>query len=115
MDRKERRQALQAALQERILVLDGAMGTMLHEVRLRPEDGPALDGCVEYLVKSRPDAVLQVHRAYLEAGADIVETDTFGGTRIVLAEFHQQDAAYELNFQAAQLARLAADEHSRPG
>ena len=111
-DPKERLQALQDALESRILVLDGAMGTMLHREELTAADGPALDGCVEYLVKSRPEAVLAVHRAYLKAGSDIIETNSFGGTRIVLSEFGLQDQAGYFNSQAARLARQAADEFS---
>jgi 5-methyltetrahydrofolate--homocysteine methyltransferase len=111
-DPKERLQALQDALETRILVMDGAMGTMLHREELTAADGPALDGCVEYLVKSRPEAVLAVHRAYLKAGSDIIETNSFGGTRIVLSEFGLQDQASYFNSQAARLARQAAGEFS---
>ncbi len=111
-DPKERLQALDDALATRILVLDGAMGTMLHHQKLTAEDGPALDGCMEYLVKSRPEAVLGVHRAYLEAGSDIIETNTFGSTTIVLNEFGLQDQVHYFNAQAARLARQAADEFS---
>jgi 5-methyltetrahydrofolate--homocysteine methyltransferase len=116
-DRQFRRQALEDALLSRILVLDGAMGTMLQQRHLTAADfgGPALEGCNEHLVATRPDVVRDIHRAYFEAGADIVETDTFGGTRIVLAEYGLQDRAHELNRAAAQLAREAADEFSLPG
>src|SRR5579864_187603 len=108
----ERIEALHDALATRILLLDGAMGTMLHREELTAADGPALDGCVEYLVKSRPEAVLGVHRAYLEAGSDIIETNTFGSTTIVLNEFGLQDQVHYFNAQAARLARQAADEFS---
>src|SRR5216683_1160151 len=112
----ERREALYQALESRILVLDGAMGTMLQQRNLTASDfgGPALEGCNENLVKTRPDVVLDIHREYFKAGADIVETNTFGGTRVVLAEYHLQDQAHELNYAAAQLARQAADECSTP-
>jgi 5-methyltetrahydrofolate--homocysteine methyltransferase len=116
-DHNYRRQALEDALQSRILVLDGAMGTMIQQKDLSAADfgGPALDGCNENLVKTRPDAILEVHRAYLQAGADIVETDTFGATPIVLAEYQLADQAFELNRTATQIARRAAEEFSRPG
>jgi 5-methyltetrahydrofolate--homocysteine methyltransferase len=111
-DPKQRLEALYDALATRILLLDGAMGTMLHRQKLTAEDGPALDGCMEYLVKSRPEAVMGVHRAYLEAGSDIIETNSFGSTRIVLNEFGLQDNVHYFNVQAAHLARQAADELS---
>ena len=112
-----RRQALYDALESRILVIDGAMGTMLQQRHLTAADfgGPELEGCNENLVVTRPDVILDVHRAYFEAGADIVETDTFGGTSIVLAEYGLQDRAYELNRRAAELARQAAEQSSKPG
>ncbi|HKW99263.1 MAG TPA: methionine synthase [Bryobacteraceae bacterium] len=109
---RDRIEALEDALKTRILVLDGAMGTMLHREQLTAADGPAMDGCVEYLVKSRPEAVLGVHRAYLAAGSDIIETNSFGGTQIVLGEFGLQDEVSYFNSQAARLARQAADEFS---
>jgi len=101
-------------LETRIAVLDGAMGTMLQQQHLTAADfgGPALEGCNEHLVKTRPGVVLGIHRAYLEAGADIVETNSFGGTRIVLAEYHLEEQAHELNRAAAELARRAADEYT---
>jgi len=110
----DRLSALDDALATRILVLDGAMGTMLQQRNLSAVDfgGLALEGCNENLVKTRPDVVLDIHREYLKAGADIIETDTFGGAGVVLAEYHLQDHAYELNYTAAKLARQAADEFS---
>ncbi|MEO7141900.1 MAG: methionine synthase [Bryobacteraceae bacterium] len=112
-----RQQALFDALEHRILVLDGAMGTMLQQRHLTAEDfgGAAYEGCNEFLVATRPDVLLDVHRAYFEAGADIVETDSFGGTRLVMAEYGLQDRAYELNVTSAQLAHQAAEEFSKPG
>jgi 5-methyltetrahydrofolate--homocysteine methyltransferase len=111
------RLALQELLHDRILVLDGAMGTMLQQRSLTAEDfgGPALDGCNENLVFTRPDVVLDIHRKYLAAGSDIIETNSFGGTPLVMAEYGLQEKAYELNCVAARLARQAAAEFSAPG
>jgi 5-methyltetrahydrofolate--homocysteine methyltransferase len=113
----ESAKALGELLSERILVLDGAMGTMLQQRHLTAEDfgGAALEGCNENLVRTRPDVVLDIHRKYFEAGSDIVETNSFGGAPIVLAEYGLADEAHFLNKRAAELARQAADEFSTPG
>lgn len=100
------------ALKERIVVFDGAMGTNIQTQNLTADDfGDAhLEGCNEYLVISKPEAVENVHAAFFEVGCDIVETDSFGSTSIVLAEYDIAPLAYELNLKAAQLAkRVAAD------
>src|SRR6201988_764598 len=109
---KESARALRDLLSQRILVLDGAMGTMLQQRHLTADDfgGAALEGCNENLVRTRPDVVLDIHRKYFEAGSDIVETDSFGGTPIVLAEYGLAADAHLLNKRAAELARQAADE-----
>jgi 5-methyltetrahydrofolate--homocysteine methyltransferase len=106
--------ALRHLLSHRILVLDGAMGTMLQQRHLTAADfgGAALEGCNENLVRTRPDVVLDIHRKYFEAGSDIVETNSFGGAPIVLAEYGLAADAHELNRHAAELARQAADEFS---
>jgi 5-methyltetrahydrofolate--homocysteine methyltransferase len=93
------------------------MGTMLQQRDLTAGDfgGPALEGCNENLVRTRPDVVLDIHRKYFEAGADIVETNSFGSTPLVLAEYGLQADALELNKRAAALARQAAEEFSKPG
>ncbi len=106
--------ALRELLRERILILDGAMGTMLQQANLTAADfgGPQLEGCNENLVVSRPDVVSAIHRKYLQAGSDIIETNSFGGTPLVLAEYGLGDRALELNRRAAELARQAADEFS---
>ncbi len=116
-DLRSSEKALRELLAKRILVLDGAMGTMLQQRNLSAADfgGPALEGCNENLVVTRPDVVLDIHRKYFEAGADIVETDSFGGTPLVLAEYGLQAQAQELNRRAAELARQAAEEFSTPG
>ncbi|PZM65910.1 methionine synthase [Paenibacillus dendritiformis] len=107
---------LEERLQERILILDGAMGTMIQQADLLPEDfgGEHLDGCNEMLVLTRPDVISRIHEQYLEAGADILETNTFGATGIVLAEYDLQDRARELNLAAAKLAVEAAQKFSTP-
>lgn len=105
---------LDAVLRQRILVMDGAMGTMLQQQCLSPEDfgGTALEGCNENLVRTRPEIVLEIHRAYLDAGADIIATNSFGATRIVLNEYGLGSHVRELNSEAARLARQAANEFS---
>src|SRR5256884_3415984 len=108
--------ALRELLAQRILVLDGAMGTMLQQRNLNAADfgGAALEGCNENLVRTRSDVVLDIHRKYFEAGSDIVETNSFGGAPIVLAEYGLAADAHFLNKRAAELARQAADEFSTP-
>lgn len=103
-----------ALLREKIVVLDGATGTHLQGQHLTPDDfgGEHLNGCNEYLVVSKPSAVENVHRDYLDAGCDVIETDTFGGTSIVLAEYGLAARAYELNFTAAQIAKRIATDYS---
>jgi 5-methyltetrahydrofolate--homocysteine methyltransferase len=115
--RGERLAALREFLRERILVVDGAMGTAIQARGLTAADfgGPELEGCNENLVRTRPDVILDIHRGYLGAGADILETDTFGATRIVLAEYGLQDHVHEINAAATRLARKAADEAAAPG
>ncbi len=106
-------------IKKRILVLDGAMGTMLQRYKFEEEDFRAerfknfphpLKGNNDLLSITQPEAVKSVHRAYFEAGADIVETNTFSGTTIGMADYHMEDLVYELNFQSAKIAREVADE-----
>ena len=114
--RDQQTKLLHEILDERIAVLDGAMGTRLQERNLTAEDfgGPALEGCNENLVLTRPDVVVDIHREYFEAGADIVETNTFGGMSVVLGEYGLENKVHEINFAAAQLARQAAEQCSTP-
>ncbi len=109
-------QQLDEALATRIIILDGAMGTMLQARRPTAADygGARYEGCLEQLCRTRSDWVREVHRAYLEAGADIITTNSFQGSSIVLDEFGLASDARELNLAAAKLARQAADEYSTP-
>jgi len=113
MDRL-RRQQLHDALATRILILDGAMGTMLqaHHPTVSDYGGPGLEGCNENLCRTHPEWILGVHRAYLEAGADLVETNSFQGSPIALAQFGLEKETHEVNLMAARLARQAAAEFS---
>ena len=104
--------SLRDALGHRILVLDGAMGTMLQAADLTAADfgGARYEGCNEHLVLTRPGVVRSVHRAYVEAGADAISTNTFGCAPYVLGEYGLADRAYEIALAAARLAREAAGE-----
>lgn len=103
-------------LQEKIIVFDGATGSNLQTMNLSAEDfgGEALNGCNEHLVITRPDAIEKLHASFLETGCDVIETDTFGATSIVLAEYSLADQAYEHNYRAAQIAKKMAAEYSTP-
>ncbi len=100
-----------AELAQRILVFDGAMGTQIMARELLPEDygGPALHGCNEAIVLSRPDIVEHVHQSYLEAGADVLETDTFTASRLKLDEYQLGDRVGEINRTAVAIARKCVD------
>jgi 5-methyltetrahydrofolate--homocysteine methyltransferase len=113
----ERSRAFEEALRERILVLDGAQGTYLQGCDLTADDfgGPDLEGCNEYLVVTRPDIVAQMHRDYYAAGSDVVGTDTFGSTPLVMGEYDLAERAEEITTTAARLAReVAAEFTDRP-
>ena len=107
---------IEQQLEKRILIIDGAMGTMLQNENLTYDDfgGEALDGCNENLVLTRPDVLDKVHRAYLEAGADIICTNTFGATPLVLNEYDLGHLAVEINTRAVEIARKVVDEYSTP-
>lgn len=109
-------------LKERILVLDGAMGTMIQQYKLteadyrgeRFKDFPHdLKGNNDLLSITQPHIIQEIHRKYLEAGADILETNTFNGTRISMADYHMEDLVYELNFQSAKIAKEVCAEFTR--
>src|SRR5258705_5085547 len=102
------------ALEKKVLVFDGAMGTSLQVQNLTAEHfgGEQYNGCNDYLVISYPEAVEKVHRSFLEVGVDVLETDTFRSNRITMAEYKLGDRVIEINETAARLARRLADEHS---
>jgi 5-methyltetrahydrofolate--homocysteine methyltransferase len=101
-----------STVRERVVIYDGAMGTSIQARNLTVDDYWNKEGCNELLVLSRPDVIREIHAAYFEAGCDIVETDTFGATRVVLAEYELQDKTHEINRAAAQLAKEVAQQFS---
>ncbi|MEJ8763833.1 methionine synthase [Phocaeicola sp. HCN-40430] len=109
-------------IKERILVLDGAMGTMIQQYNLTESDFRGerfreiqgqLKGNNDLLCLTRPDVIEEIHRRYLEAGADIIETNTFNATRVSMADYHMQAYCREINLEAARLARRLADEYTQ--
>ena len=112
----ERIKILRGLLARRIVVLDGATGTSIQGMNLHAGyfGGPHLDGCNENLVVTSPDKISELHRSFLEAGADIIETNSFGSTSVVLVEYGLEQQARELNRVSAQLARAQADAFSTP-
>jgi len=101
-------------LKRRVLVYDGAMGSNLQNRNLTAADFWSKEGCNELLVLSRPDVIRDLHVSFLDAGCDVIETDSFGSTSIVLAEYALEDRTRELNLAAARLAREVADKYSIP-
>src|SRR4051794_15458798 len=100
-----------AATKERVVVYDGGMGATLEQFDLGPDDYGGLEGkCHEALILHRPDVIEGVHASMLEAGAEVVETDTFQGSRLKLAEWGLEEHTHEINLRAAQIARRAAGE-----
>jgi len=99
-------------LKEKVIIFDGAMGTSIHSMNLTLDDYLNFENCPEILVESRPDAIKQIHASFFDVGCDIVETDTFGGSPIVLAEFDLESRAYELNKKAAEIAREVASSYA---
>lgn len=114
-------QTLNQSVQQRVLVLDGAMGTMIQQYNLTENDFRGtrfaslpgqLKGNNDLLCLTRPDVVEDIHRKYLDAGADLIETNTFNATRISQSDYHTEDAVRDINLQAARLARRLADEYT---
>ncbi len=114
-------QSLENAANQRILIIDGAMGTMIQRYNLTEQDFRGdrflshkgdLKGNNDLLSITRPDIIGAIHREYLAAGADIIETNTFSGTKIAQADYHLEEAVYDINFLSAKIAREAADEYS---
>src|SRR3954465_7468771 len=109
-------------LKERILIIDGAMGTMIQRHKLEEADFRGerfkdhrypLKGNNDLLSITRPDIIRDIHRLYFEAGADIAETNTFSGTTIAQADYHLEDAVYDLNYQSAKIAKEVAEEFTK--
>lgn len=105
---------LEQQMKQKILIMDGAMGTMLQQANLTADDfgGEEYDGCNEYLNITAPDVIETIHLEYLKAGADIIETNTFGGTDLVLDEYDLGAHAYEINRLGAEIAKKAAEKVS---
>jgi 5-methyltetrahydrofolate--homocysteine methyltransferase len=99
-------------VQERVVIYDGAMGTSIQARNPSVDDFWGKEGCNELLVLSRPDIIRDIHASFLQVGCDVVETNTFGGARVVLAEYDLQDKVAELNIAAAKIAREAAQQFS---
>lgn len=112
-------EALHKQLAQRIMILDGGMGTMIQSYRLEEEDYRGerfadwesdLKGNNDLLVLSKPEVIVEIHNGYLAAGADILETNTFNSTTIAMADYHMESLSAEINYEAARLARICADE-----
>jgi 5-methyltetrahydrofolate--homocysteine methyltransferase len=111
---------LSSILSERIMVIDGAMGTMIQTYRLNEDDyrgeqfkdhpAPNLKGNNDLLCLTRPHIIEEIHRQYLMAGADFVETNTFNANRISQADYQMEDESYRINLEAAKIARRAVDK-----
>ncbi len=120
-ERRERVKRLKGLLDERIVFLDGAMGTMIQQHKLDEKDfrgdrfrshGKDLKGNNDILVLTKPDVIGGIHRAYLEAGADIIETNTFNSSSISQADYGTEALVPEINYRAARIARDTADKHA---
>src|SRR5207249_10648007 len=116
------RELLEELLAQRILILDGSMGALIYSRQPSEEDYCGrrfphhplpLKNCTDVMVLTQPRMIEEIHRAYLDAGSDIIETCTFNATPIGLTDFALQEHAFELNKTAAELARRAADDYTR--
>lgn len=116
------KEQLEKILQKRIMILDGAMGTMIQDYKFSEDDYRGerfkdyevlLKGNNDLLTLTQPQAIKDIHRKYLAAGADIIETNTFSGTTIAMADYAMEELVYELNFESARLAKEAADEFTK--
>ena len=114
---------IQELAKQKILILDGAMGTMIQEYGLSEDDfrndciahiEGQIKGNNDVLNITRPDIIFDIHRRYLEAGADLIETNTFSSQRISQADYHLEDLSFEMAFEGARIARQAADKYSTP-
>ena len=112
---------IEQLLKERVLILDGAMGTMIQKYKLEDADyrgerfkdwKHAVKGNNDLLVLTKPSAIEEIHKKYLESGADIIETNTFSCTRISMADYHMEELVPELNLTAARIAKKCADEYT---
>ncbi len=113
---------IEEIIKDKILILDGAMGTMIQQYNFTEEDfrgerfkdfPASLKGNNDLLSITQPEAIKEIHKKYLEAGADIIETNTFSGTTIAMADYQMEDLVYELNFQSAKIAKEVADEFTK--
>src|SRR5713226_9844219 len=101
-------------VRERVVIYDGAMGTSIHKFQPTLDDYWGKENCNEVLVLSRPDMIREIHASFLQVGCDVVETNSFGSTRTVLAEYGLHERTAEINRAAAQLAVEVAREFSTP-
>lgn len=115
MEKKFSNRSFLDAVEDRILIFDGAMGTSIQDLKLTAKEfgGEKLFGCNDYLVISYPEAIEKVHRSFLDVGVDVIETDTFRSNRLTLAEYGLEDRVIEINQKAGEIARNLADEFSK--
>src|SRR6476469_11156221 len=101
-------------LKDKVVVFDGAMGTYLQSLNLSIDDwgGPNFENCSENLLYTRPDAIETVHKSFLDIGCDVIETNSFGGSEVVLTEFGIADKTYDVNKRAAELEKRVANGYS---